>query len=267
MVAHLDVRPRNRLLSAVPAAELRMLEPHLERVDLARGHLLHAADEPIESIWFPETGVVSLRLTLTCGGAADIGTVGREGFVGHAVLFGDATSIVEALAQVPGTVLRLPVGVFEATLARDAKFRGLMSRSARAFFLQVALVAVCNRLHSAEQRMARWLLMTHDRVGADELLLTHELLAEMLGATRSTATIALGALQRAGLVRTAWGQITVVDRAGLESASCECYGATCTEYERLLGSSAGLPAHSQRGTRRQRRNGHMSSTGTERISH
>ena len=226
-------------------SELYALQPHLERVELARGELLHSAGDPIESIWFPETGVISLRVTLTCGGAADIGTVGREGFVGHAVLFGDMTSVVEALAQVPGTALRLPAAVFQAAQAREGEFRHMMSRSTRAFFLEVALVAVCNRLHTSEQRIARWLLMTHDRVGVDQVLLTHELLAEMLGATRSTATLALGSLQQAGYVRTAWGRITIVDRVGLESASCECYTATRAEYERLLGRSAVAPARSQ----------------------
>jgi CRP-like cAMP-binding protein len=260
------VRPRNRLLSAVPAAELRGLEPHLERVDVPRGHLLHPAEEPIEFIWFPEAAVVSLRVTLAGGGAADIGTVGREGFVGHAVLLGDSTSIVEAVVQVSGAALCLPASVFQTALAHDGEFRQLMSRSMRAFFLQVALVAVCNRLHTAEQRMARWLLMTHDRVGARELLLTHDLLAEMLGATRSTATLALGSLQQAGYVRTAWGRITILDRAGLESASCECYAATQTEYERLLGGSAGLPTRAQPGTERHTRNSRNSSIRTGRKS-
>jgi CRP-like cAMP-binding protein len=214
MATHTDVRPRNRLLSALPAAELRVLEPHLERVDLPRGHLLHAADGPIESIWFPETGVISLRVTPRCGGAADIGTVGREGFVGHAVLFGDMTSVVEALAQVPGTALSLPVGAFQSALAHDGEFRRLMSRSARAFFLQVALVAACNRLHTAEQRMARWLLMTHDRAPGDEFEMTHEFMATMLGSRRAGVTEAAHKLKGKGVIDYTRGSVHILDRGG-----------------------------------------------------
>jgi CRP-like cAMP-binding protein len=204
---------------------------------------VRAVGEQIDSIWFPETAVISLRVTLAGGGVVEVATIGREGFVGHAVLLGDTTSTMESLAQVPGAALYLPVPVFQAALGRGGVFRSQIGRSTRAFFLQVALVAACNRLHGAEQRLARWLLMTHDRVDADELPLTHEFLAEMLGATRPTATLALRTLQRAGLVRTGWGQVTVLDRAGLEAASCECYAATRAEYERLLGTTAELPAH------------------------
>jgi CRP-like cAMP-binding protein len=149
---------------------------------------------------------------------------------------------MESLVQVAGAVLSLPAATFQAALERGGHFRQLIGRATRAFFLQVALVAACNRLHGAEQRMARWLLMAHDRVSADEVLLTHELLAEMLGATRPTATLALGALQQAGLVRTAWGRITILDRGGLEAASCECYAATQLEYERLLTTESEGPA-------------------------
>ena len=241
-----DAPSRNRLLAALGTAELAEFEPYLTRADLARGQVLHPAGEPIERIWFPEAGVASVRVTLAGGDAVEVGTVGCEGFIGHAVLLGDTMSIAEALMQVPGVALSLPVAAFQAALEHDGTFGQLIRRSTRAFFLQIALVAACNRLHRADQRLARWLLMTHDRVGADELLLTHEFLAEMLGATRSTATLVLGTLQRAGLVRTAWGRITVLDRAGLEAASCECYQATRDEYERLLGGQADVPARPPR---------------------
>jgi CRP-like cAMP-binding protein len=233
---------RNRLLSALAVADRSGLESYLERVELARGRVLHAAGERIDLIWLPETMVVSLRVGLAGGAAVEVGTVGCEGFIGHAVLLGDRTTTIESVVQVPGSGLSLPVDAFQAVLNTSSDFHQLAGRSTRAFFLQVALVAACNRLHRAEQRIARWLLMTQDRVGADELLLTHEFLAEMLGATRSTATLALGTLQRAHLVHTAWGRITILNRAGLEAASCECYAATRAEYERLLGADSCVTA-------------------------
>jgi CRP-like cAMP-binding protein len=214
------------------------LAPQLLAADWERGQVLQRPGEHLTWAWFPETAVVSLRVVLGASKVVEVATVGREGFLGQPAVLGDAAATMEAVVQVPGSGLGLPLAVFQAVVGRSGALRQLILRATRAFVLQVALGAACNRLHGAEARLARWLLMTHDRVGADDLRLTHEFLGEMLGTTRATATLSAGALQRAGLVRTGSGRITVVDRAGLEAMACECYQAIRAEYERLLGPEA-----------------------------
>jgi CRP-like cAMP-binding protein len=168
------------------------------------------------------------------GGTVEAGTIGNEGLVGVSVVLGADRSPVDAFTQIPGDYLRMATEAFRQELDRNGGFAAVMRRHAEAFYSQVAQSTACNRLHPVEQRLCRWLLMTHDRVGAEHLALTQEFLAIMLGVRRSTVTIAAGMLQKAGLITYHRGSIDVLDRIGLEEGSCECYARVRKQYERLL---------------------------------
>jgi CRP-like cAMP-binding protein len=172
------------------------------------------------------------------GAAAEVGTIGNEGVVGLPPLFGDDRAPTSVYVQVPGTGLRMKATLFQQEFARSASMRAVMLRYAHAFFNQVAQSAARNHFHSLQQRCCRWLLMTHDRMQSDEFLLTQEFLAMMLGVQRTGVTVAAGALQRAGLIRYKRGNVTIIDRPGLVRRSCECYGVSKREFDRLLGNRA-----------------------------
>ena len=171
--------------------------------------------------------------TTANGQAAEVGTIGNEGLVGLPLVFGDDRAPTSVYVQVPGAGLRMKA-LLKKELARSASMRTVMLRYAHAFFNQVAQSAACNHFHSLEQRCCRWLLMTHDRMQSDEFLLTQEFLAMMLGVRRTGVTAAAGALQRAGLIRYKRGNVTIIDRRGLIRRSCECYGVSKKEFDRLL---------------------------------
>ena len=227
------VPARNRLLASLPAAELERLRPHLETVRFEQRELLFDAEQPIRHVYFPETTVVSIVSTLRNGNAVEVATAGCEGMAGLSVFLGTDTSSTRAFAQVPGVAWRLDATAF-AELASTGPLHLLMLRYTEAFLTQVAQTAACNGAHLVEERCARWLLMTHDRVDGDEFPLTHEFLAFMLGVRRAGVTVAMRALQDAGLVRYSRGWVTVVDRTGLERTSCECYRAVRAHFERLM---------------------------------
>jgi CRP-like cAMP-binding protein len=172
------------------------------------------------------------------GQAAEVGTIGNEGVVGLPLLLGDDRAPTSVYVQVPGAGLRMKAAPFKKELTRSASMRTVMHRYAHAVFNQVAQSAACNQFHSLEQRCCRWLLMTHDRMQSDEFLLTQEFLAMMLGVQRTGVTVAAGALQRAGLIRYKRGNVTIIDRRGLMDRSCECYGISKTEFDRLLDDRA-----------------------------
>ena len=227
--------PANRLLGLLPPAAYERLRPKLRHISLEYRPSLYRAHEPIEHVYFIETGVGSLVHTMANGDAAEVGTIGNEGMVGLPILLGDDRAPTSVYVQVPGAGLRIRATTFTKALARSASIRGVMLRYAHAFFNQVAQSAACNHFHSLQQRCCRWLLMTHDRMYADEFLLTQEFLAMMLGVQRTGVTAAAGALQRDGLIRYKRGIVTIIDRQGLEDRSCECYGVSRTEFDRLLG--------------------------------
>ncbi|XXX75096.1 Crp/Fnr family transcriptional regulator [Sorangium sp. So ce134] len=229
---------RNRLLSALPRRELERLLPQLEVVPLGHKQVLYEASEPIHHVYFPENGVVSLLSLMENGDAVEIGTVGNEGMVGLPVFLGSVSTQGRAFSQVPGDAVRMRSPIFREEVGRGGRLRETLSRYTQSLFEQIAQAAACNRLHPMGERCARWLLMTHDRVGADEFPLTHEFLSQMLGVRRATVTVAVGMLQQAGLVQFTRGRVTVLSRAGLEEASCECYAIIRDGYERLLGSHA-----------------------------
>ncbi|MBB5047911.1 CRP-like cAMP-binding protein [Rhodopseudomonas rhenobacensis] len=233
---------RNRLLEMLPRHDLNQLRPHLHSVVLDYKMPLYEAFEPIHDVYFPLDGVASLVATMADGSAAEIGTIGNEGIVGTPIILGDTIAPTNVYVQVPGHALKLKAEVLRQALLESAATRTLMLHYVHAFFNQVAQSAVCNHFHSIEQRCCRWLLMTHDRMHEDHFLLTQEFLAMMLGARRSSVTEAAKRLKQLQLISYVRGHVTILDRAGIERTSCECYAVSKAEYDRLLGTPEGLDA-------------------------
>jgi CRP-like cAMP-binding protein len=231
-------RHDNRLLGLLPPSDYERLRPHLQRIPLTYRQSLYRAHKPIGFVYFIESGVGSLVNTMANGEAAEVGTIGNEGMVGLPHVWGDDRAPTSVYVQVPGVGLRMKATLFTRELARSASMRTVMLRYGHAFFNQVAQSAACNHFHSIQQRCCRWLLMTHDRMQSDQFLLTQEFLAMMLGVQRTGVTVAAGGLQRAGLIRYRRGNVTMLDRRGLERRSCECYRVSKMEFDRLLGGRA-----------------------------
>jgi CRP-like cAMP-binding protein len=226
--------PVNRLLSLLTRADYQRLRPHLQPVALEYRKSLYEANTQIGFVWFIETGVGSLVNVMENGDAAEVGTIGNEGIVGLPLLLGDNRAPTSVYVQVPGVGLRMKAALFAREMAESSSMRKVMQHYAHAFFNQVAQSAACNQFHSLRQRCCRWLLMTHDRMQADEFLLTQEFLAMMLGVQRTGVSSVAGTLQREGMIRYRRGNVTILDRAGLERKSCECYGISAREFDRLL---------------------------------
>jgi CRP-like cAMP-binding protein len=231
--------PRNRLLAALPPEDLARLWPRLQPVELVFRQTLHAPEEPITAVYFPETGYLSRLAPMDDGDSAEVGLVGPEGMIGLAILLGGDRDGFEILVQVPGTALWMGAGAFREELDRIPSLRAVLNRYALAHFEQVARSAACNGRHHVEQRLARWLLMAHDRVEGDAFPMTHEFMSMMLGVRRAGITVAAGTLQKAGLIRYERGRMEITDRPGLEAAACECYGIARRTYDRLLGPPRG----------------------------
>lgn len=231
---NINVPGENRLLAMLPRAELKRLHARLEPVSLGLRTTLYEPEKPISHVFFPLSGVMSLVIE-TKNGAVEVGTVGNEGMVGVPLFLGSKRTTVRAFAQVPGEALRMRAEYFQDELNNGSPLHGAVNRFTVALMSQVFQSVACNHLHSIEERMCRWLLITHDRVGEDELPLTQEFLAQMLGVRRPSVTVVAGLLQKAGLIAYHRGKIKVLDRARLEASSCECYEVVKKEYERLLG--------------------------------
>ena len=224
----------NRLLADLPAKARDQLRPHLEPVSLPQGQVLAKPGARIDYVYFPKGGMVSLVQPLGDGTQIEVGVIGREGFVGAAVLLGANSSPVESMVQIPGGGLRMRATVFREQVARNKPFSDAAHRYAQALHLQVSQTAACNGRHVLQERLARWLLTAHDRAESDELPLSHEFLSMMLGTRRVGVTLALGTFRTAGIIRNRHGRITVIDRANLEDAACECYRSVKGEYASLL---------------------------------
>ena len=225
----------NRLLDSLPRADIERLRPHLEAVSVEIRHVVYEPDGPITHVYFPTSCVISLVTYLDDGTSVEMATIGLEGMVGLPIFLGSDTMPSRAFGQVAGEALRIEAAAFRAEIKRNGPLVRVLNRYTQALFNQVAQTTACNRVHLLEQRCARWLLQTHDRVGSDQFSLTQEFLAQMLGVRRPGVSAAAGLLQKAGLIRYARGRITVLDRSGLESASCECYRVIKREFDRLLG--------------------------------
>ena len=227
----------NQLLRALSDDVLAALRPKLTAVPLAFRQSLYRANGQIDAVYFLTSGMTSMVATFEDGVQAEVGIIGREGLVGYSLAYGVDTSYVDSFIQMPGGALRMDARVFRREVEDNAPLRSLLFRYGEALHAQIAQTAACNGRHGLEQRMARWLLMAHDRSGSDALPLTQEFIAAMLGVHRPSITVTAGILQRAGLIRYVGGQITVLDRSSLEAASCECYGAVRRRFEALLGQT------------------------------
>jgi CRP-like cAMP-binding protein len=225
----------NHLLAALPPEEYQRLRPSLEPVDFPLGKVVYQSGQKLDYIYFPNTSMVSLIYTLADGMTAQVGLTGNEGVVGVALFLGADSTPNQSVVQIGGSALRLSPPVALAEFKRGETFQALLLRYTQALITQISQTAICNRLHPVEQRFCRWLLLSHDRVKANELKMTQELIATMLGGRRESVTVAAGRLQDAGLIQYSRGNITILDRAGLEATVCECYGVVRAEYQRLLG--------------------------------
>jgi CRP-like cAMP-binding protein len=230
---------RKRLLAALPPEDFAHLAPALEPVELTFKQVLHAPGQAIGHVHFPEGGMVSMIAALEDGQALEVGLVGREGLVGLPVLLGDGAAVTEALVQAQGPAWGVEAAALKAVFDRSAGVRAPLLRYVQAFHAQVAQTAACNGRHALEERLARWLLMAHDRAEGDAFPMTHEFLALMLGVRRAGVTVAAGLLHRVGAIAYVHGHVTVLDRAGLEGAACECHGMVQRQFERLLGPAVG----------------------------
>jgi CRP-like cAMP-binding protein len=228
------LRVGNRLLDHLPPEHLEHLLPKLEEISLAMKEVVSEPGQPITHVLFPLSGVISLLTVTEDGGTVEVTTVGNEGMVGVAVFLGAGWSTTRTLCQVPGRSIRIEAKSFRSLVDGGGPLKAVIHRYAAALLSEISQNTACNRLHTNEERMARWLLMNHDRVGSDDFPMTHEFLSQMLGVRRATVTVSAGILQQAGLIRSRRGHITIVDRDGLEASSCECYRVIRAEFARLL---------------------------------
>ena len=226
--------PRNRLLAALPADLLEALRPHLKPVQLTMREVVQEADQPIASVYFPDSGWFSMLVTMEDGDVIEVGQIGREGMLGLPVLMGTERDNLEAMVQGSGTAWRMDAREFRQQVEQAPDLRDLLMRFAMVHHAQVTRTAACNGRHRTEQRLARWLLMAHDRAETDTFPMTHDFIAMMLGVRRAGVSVAAGLLQEAGIIHYERGHMAVVDRPGLEKAACECYGIVRRVQDRLL---------------------------------
>jgi CRP-like cAMP-binding protein len=215
----------------LPSLEFSLLEPKLKLVDLPLNQLLMRTGEPIEFFYFIDTAVASILNLMQDGKSVEVGLAGKEGVVGLPLLGGFKTSAHRVVAQGEGTAYRLKAADFTKLLPQCASLQMALVRYSQRLLMQATQIAACNRLHEVDERLARWLLMTHDRTIQAQLPLTQEFLSQMLGTRRASVSVAAGILQKRGLIRYARGRITILDRPGLEGASCECYQAIQRQAE------------------------------------
>lgn len=225
----------NRLLAALPTEEYDRLLPHMEKISFALGDVIYESGEQLDHVYFPTSAIVSLLYTMVDGASAEMGLAGNEGVVGIALFMGGETMPNRAIVQSAGDVIRVEARVLQAEFARGGRFQYLLLRYTQALITQISQTAVCNRLHTVEQQLCRWLLLSHDRVADDELVMTQEMIADMLGVRREGVTVSAGRLQDAGAIRYVRGHIKIIDRPRLEEIVCECYRVVKAEFDRLLG--------------------------------
>ncbi|HZP86419.1 MAG TPA: Crp/Fnr family transcriptional regulator [Burkholderiales bacterium] len=225
---------QNHLLNALPAGEYDRLAAHLELVPLKLGDVLYEPGVRLRYVYFPTTSIVSLLYVLEDGASAEIAIVGNEGILGISLFMGGETTPSRAVVQSAGHGYRLKAQLLKNEFGRFGPMLHLLLRYTQALITQMAQTAVCNRHHSVDQQLCRWLLLSLDRLASNQLAMTQELIANMLGVRREGVTEAAGKLQDAGLIEYRRGKITVLDRPGLEARSCECYQVVKTEFDRLL---------------------------------
>ena len=225
---------QNELLRALPAEVWKRLKPQLELVPLPLGDVLYESGGKMKHVYFPTTAIVSLLYVMEDGRSAEIAVVGLEGVVGVSLFMGGESTSSRALVQSAGFAYRLTAAILKDEFKRAGPMMHVLLRYTQALITQMAQTAVCNRHHTVDQQLCRWLLLSLDRLAVNELKMTQELIANMLGVRREGVTEAAGKLQEAGLIEYSRGTITVLDRLGLEKRSCECYEVVKKEFERLL---------------------------------
>ena len=225
---------RNHLLAALPAAEFERLAPYLEPVAMRLGETIYEPGERLQHVYFPTTAIVSLLYIMESGASAEMAGVGNEGVLGISLFMGGDTTPSSAVVQTAGHCYRLEARLLKEEFNRAALVQKLLLRYTQALVTQMTQTAACNRHHSIEQQLCRWLLLTLDRLPSTELIMTHELVAGAFGVRRESITEAAGNLQRAGLIGYRRGHISVFERSGLEAGACECYAVVKKEFSRLL---------------------------------
>ena len=226
---------KNHLLAALPEKEFLHILPMLEHVSFKLGDVLYEADEKMDHAYFPTTAIISLLSIMENGATAEIGVTGNDGVVGIALFMGSDTTPSRAIVQSAGEAFRMKSDDLQKAFKRDEMFQVLLLRFTMALLAQISQTAVCNRLHPIEQQLCRWLLLSHDRLDSDNLVMTHDLISNMLGVRREGVTLAAKKLAERKLITNNRGTIKVIDRRGLEAAVCECYKVVNDEYNRLLG--------------------------------
>ena len=230
---------QNRLLSGIQDAELERLLPNLEVVTLKLGEVLYESGERMDYVYFPTTAIISLLYIMENGATAEIGVVGNDGLVGIAIFMGGDTTPNRAVVQSAGRTLKIRSENMKEEFTRGGRFHNLCLRYTQALITQISQTAVCNRLHSLDQQLCRWLLLSHDRLPSDRLIMTQDLIANMLGVRREGVTHAAKRLQTAGYISYVRGDMSIIDREGLESCVCECYQVVREEYDRLFPIGSG----------------------------
>lgn len=226
---------KNYLIAALPKAEIARLEQKFEKVSFKLGHVLYETGDMMDYAYFPTTAIISLLYVMENGATAEIGIVGNDGLIGVSLFMGGDTTTSRAIIQSAGEAVRMSVAEVKAEFKRGGVFQELLLRYTQAMMTQISQTAVCNRLHNVDQQLCRWILLSHDRLDDDRLVMTHDLISNMLGVRREGVTIAAQKLAKRKLITNDRGTITVIDRQGLENAVCECYKVVNDEYNRLLG--------------------------------
>lgn len=226
---------KNFLLGSLPDTEFERVKSHLEPISLKLGQVLYESGDKMDYVYFPTTSIISLLYVMENGTTAEIGVVGNDGILGIALFMGGDTTPNRAVIQSAGEAFKMKAADLKDEFTLGGVFHNLLLRYTQALITQISQTAVCNRLHSVEQQLCRWLLLSHDRLDSDTLVMTHDLISNMLGVRREGVTKAARKLAAQKLIENVRGSITVLDRPGLEKAVCECYDVVHNEYDRLLG--------------------------------
>jgi CRP-like cAMP-binding protein len=235
VVKHTDDAHMNHLIAALPPDEFNRLKSNLEPVSLPLGEVIYESGEQLDYIYFPTTAIISLLYIMENGSTAEIGMAGNDGLVGIALYMGGSTTPSRAIVQSAGNAFRMPSRALNDEFSLGGVFQKILLRYTQSLMTQISQTAVCNRLHSVENQLCRWLLINHDLLQTNKLIMTHDLIANMLGVRREGVSIAAGHLQQQGLIKYVRGTITMLDRDALERSACECYRVVKDEYDRLLG--------------------------------
>jgi len=230
-----DPALQNHLLEALPEAEYLSLRDKFELVSLTLGQVIYESGDRLSHLYFPTTSIISMLYIMENGGTAEIGIAGNNGLIGYALFMGGETTSSRAVVQIAGDAVRLRAAEAKKAFAAGGRFQELLLRYTQSLITQISQTAVCNRLHTVEQQLCRWLLINHDQLVSNQLVMTQELIANMLGVRREGVSVAATHLQQRGVIKYSRGTISILDREKLEAEACECYQVVMDEYDRLLG--------------------------------